>query len=449
MPLYVTNGKLQLGEPGKLAAQRACCCDEEGDDPGDCGCPDCCMYQIEVVSPIATGRRPTLPCVPTTEFPAITQLGYEVMDCGEAIGGYAVGQLLAEWDPCGLGSFVLLRNWRRVSSSTYTGSDGSFFPIGVPASVVVFTEVRVSFAVYCDPSFASGRKYFVSITFEVALSAQTEQDSRQRSGVLFIRKVDRQELQSPACVKKANASCQGNSSLIRAAYLQAPIEFSISWDNPGGLEWDYDVSEQFGDQTDINNCVQAIKDNFSATFRITQRPSCRIVACDCSTSLDGLKATFEGKEFTLGTEFPYSETFDDYELVTTHYRDFSGDYIFEKYKVLNTPAGAISDVQSVKVFCETDTEADPQVPRWFAEFVSICRTVEPNTNVTAETTRTEIGYFLCSESAGCAGRSENDPVPLGTAQEIEEIPGSPETTSGKDPCTPPARASLTIFEDCG
>lgn len=447
MPLYVTNGKLQLGEPGQLAAQRACCCDEEGDNPEDCFCPDCCIYQIEVVSPIATGRRPTLPCVLPTENPVITQLGYEVMDCGEEIGGFATGQLSAEWDAgCGLSSFVTLRNWRRVSSSTYTGSDGSFFPIGVPANVAVFTESRIGVAVYCDSSFASGPKYFVSMSFQVAASAETQQDSRQRSGVLFIRNVDRQELQSPDCVKKANAACDANSSLNRAAYLQTPIEFSISWDDPDGREWDYDdVWAQFGDQTDINNCVQAIKDNFSATFRITQRQSCRIVNCDCSTSLDGLKATFEGKEFTLGTEEPYNEFFSGYELVTTHYKDFSGNYVFEKYKVLESPAGTIGDVQFATVYCETDEESDPPVPRWYVRFESICRQFAPD----AETKRTEIGYLPCSESAGCAGRAEGDPVPLGSPIDIEEIEGSPETTDGLNACTPPARADLTIFEDCG
>lgn len=41
MPLYSTDGNLQLGNNGELAARRACCCDGGGgggggDDPGDC-----------------------------------------------------------------------------------------------------------------------------------------------------------------------------------------------------------------------------------------------------------------------------------------------------------------------------------------------------------------------------------------------------------------------------
>lgn len=418
MPLYVTNGKLQLGEPGKLAAQRACCCDEEGDNPEDCLCPHVCLYRIEVLSPLAFGPRPIVPCTEESNNSLIDQTPLDLGPCN------------AHWTNEGVSVFAgrVLNFLYAVAS--YRGQN------------LVSPGASASVNISCY-----GEKLLANIGWDLSVPGSV---FLNYFGNPYRRMFRTATVELPSeCFRKSNATCETGiyGPDVRGNFLSTPIEFTVSYDSPGIGAWDAaPFEEQSGDQANVTDCFEYLRENFSVTFRITQRQSCRIVDCGCSVDISGLKATFQGVELTIGTSYDQTFPEDGYDRRITH--DFGfGVYRFTQYEIL--PGNLFRDELNIELFCDTDEDAEPPVSRWYARFISRCRVIDELTNVTSETTKTEIGYFLCGESAGCDGRATGDPIPLGEATEIEEEPGSPVTTDGLDACEPPTRASLSLSEDCG
>lgn len=421
MPLYVTDGKLQLGEPGQLAAQRSCCCGEEGEDPKDCMCPDRCMFQAEIIDPLPLGPSPAVPCSLITSD-SIAEIIDDSMLCGNCFDE-AAGYTRSKIDFYYYGSSYNEPDTlvRCVFSGKYAG--------GPRNGLEVYGWIEAAISMKCDVLEAPA-SLVISMSFQLSLynGIQLQRLSSVKLG---------------ECRTISNANC-GDFPPIRSVYLDSPVDVTLSLDSANGSPWQYamdGVPELLEEP-----CIQQILENFSATFRITQRHSCRIVDCNCSTNLNGLKATFDGVDLTLGTYYDETTAEDGYDKRILHYENL-GVYYFFRYKIL--PGGFYGDELSAEVFCDTDEEADPPVARWYVRFFSTCRVFDEFGDFTAETKRTEIGFFSCGESAGCNGRAEGESIPLGAPVDVEEIAGSPETTNGLDACAPPARAELAISEDCG
>jgi len=159
-----------------------------------------------------------------------------------------------------------------------------------------------------------------------------------------------------------------------------------------------------------------------------------------------LLANFEGKQFTLGTPGSFSEVIDGAEYFWFYSIGLGGTNVFEYEKYGTAPAGSLVETKKVILYCEQDDSADPPVDRWYALFEQMCVGYD---GVGSQTTNAEVGYFQCYESAGCAGRTEGDPIPIGEAVEIEQVEGYPQTPEGLDECTPPVRAQFELVENCG
>lgn len=262
MPLYVTDGKLQLGEPGKLAAQRSCCCNEEGDDPAACFCPDLCLYQVSMNDVAASGG----PC-----------------EC--QIGSVVVGGTVIYAANCtGVLNGLVSKGGTQVVSwpvLTYPG----IFSIG-PGTIAATFSASVRIIIVC-----TGEK-LVAYTSWVA--------SCLTGGGVFQAK--RSASKTAAfelpylCSKKSKANCAGYEDGNRANYLATPIEITISESSPGIGSWTEEGSERegllctgdFGGCIPDENVAGILDDLFESlrtitgTFRITQRDSCQLTGCPCT-----------------------------------------------------------------------------------------------------------------------------------------------------------------------
>lgn len=443
MPLYVTNGKLQLGEPGKLAAQRACCCDEEGDNPEDCVCPDFCLYQAAVVEPVQFGPWPPLPCEgPGSVFDGQTfEQPISTAGCAGEVESLPF-QSRRTARVLGLGFYDATI---QACPGRGAGLDEQSVYWDGEKNTWVFASAL--FTVACCDSAQGGTPptlwLYSDIFFSVTVGLLEKR--RGEGGDIYyaqkrIRKISAQALEAN-CSKVGGRACAGDSSLIRAKWFTAPGEVVVTFDTPGAGGWQTVLDEYFGDQSLIQPCWDALVENFSATFRISQRSSCQSVACNCGVDLFTMKGIFDGKEFTLGAEYEYYEADGDIEYIWGH-TESSNIYYFYYEKWLGPGKQILYESKKATLFCDDD-EVD-SVPRWYVVFEMKCRTYDGFFALIEETTKTEIGYFNCGIGEFCGGLSGKQPVPLGSPVEIEEAPGSPETQNGLNPCTPPARPSLTL-----
>ena len=298
----------------------------------------------------------------------------------------------------------------------------------------------ISAQLQCGVGFDGTPGFFVEVRFS-ALVAPVISPTKIR----HIMKSSLIELNS-LCRKRQQSLCLDETdNRLRAEWTGSSFALSASWNSVAGEPWQTtSVIEQFNDNNYIGDCFDNLVNGFSATFLFLKRPSCRSVSCSCDTDLDGMRATLDGKEFTLGvTSTPYVN-----ELGEEWGQIAGNTYEFFYRKSVEAPPGSFSVVKRVIIFCETDGTVSPPVPRWFAQFETTCFDYENGEQV-SETTRTEIGYFPCFESAGCRGRPVGSPMPLGSPQEIEEVPDSPATPNGLNECTPQPRATITLFENCG
>lgn len=275
MPLYVTDGKLQLGEPGKLAAQRSCCCNEEGDDPGDCFCPDGCLYQVSMNGVFAVSVDGFGPC--------FCQYGSTTENFGEFPNQGAI--ITVARNCVFIDGSVSKSGGQLITFPEVTLPGGSSItPLPQRAMYVAAVSVRI----YCD-----GTKNFAEITWVVSC--------RVGAAALYVERFAGKgtivELPS-VCDKKANASCIQPDQPLRANYLAAPIEITISEASPGIGAWnpDYSSSRQSAffegwpsEQLGNGEAFAAVLDDLfeslrtiTGTFRITQRDSCQLTGCPCS-----------------------------------------------------------------------------------------------------------------------------------------------------------------------
>lgn len=426
-------------QPGELCI--------DGECVGQCLCPDFCIYQTQWLTPLPAPQFPALPCGQSDSF-QLTTAPYAVANClPHPFTQISEGYRNASSSFAQTGFFdqrlqgQYLQTFR---ASAYTG------PPVVEFLAQLQHTLSLNYDIFCEDFGADDTpRLFVRLT----LSAVTGANGTPASGCVFgeiaVLKSGTYPLPVGECEQHDYRSCLTLDPAYNAArkiYLLAPIGITAGINGTSLGPWQSEETTTEGDTSCVQSCFNEAAGAFSASFRISQRPSCRIVACNCGTDLDGLKATFQGVELTLGTSYDQTFPEDGYDRRITHGSSF-GVYYFTQYEIL--PGNLFRDELNIELFCDTDEDADPPVSRWYARFISKCRVIDEFTNITAETTRTEIGYFVCGESAGCGGRASGDPIPLGEATEIEEEPGSPVTTDGLDACEPPTRASLSLSEDCG
>lgn len=223
--------------------------------------------------------------------------------------------------------------------------------------------------------------------------------------------------------------------------LQTPIEITADGETTSLGPYSSTNTYTHPDPAFMNGYVEgigeALRAALTATFRITSRPSCKPVACNCATSLTGLKVMFEGKEFVMGTEATVSES-GAYLETWTH--DAPGTFRYRKNDLSNNETYVEKEVE---VYCQTDNAVSPPVDRWYAAFINWCKD-EAN----YATTYNEdyfIGYFECEPASDCEPFSAETSIPLGSPIDVERVDGWPQGSG----CTVPGPATITLSQDCG
>lgn len=422
MPLYVTNGKLQLGEPGQLAAQRACCCDEEGDDPEDCFCPDFCVFQIQILLPVQTQTFPSFPCA------------------GDG-GSYFSEQIFIPCPP----EYTICQQVVNFSFAPFSSSNAGFGASYIgnlhPRAGV---SARVSLFCIDDSIFLDVVRQVNAFWLPFSLGGSGDGG--------FIRGYQSATFNlTSECRAIGNKTCVAALINKRARYLTSvPVE--ISFDSTGTSlgPWQYNDIEMEGDQSLIEADVDP-----PFLFRITQRQSCRIVDCNCSTSVNGLKATFDEKEFTLGTP----HTIEEGNTRWSHEVDIAGSYNFYKDTFLpeNVDCGIGSfsvpvELITLSLYCATDSTADPPVPRWMVEATTVCaptNVVDCGLVATGFAQRLFNGHIPCYEAEPeCVGPPGGAYIPIGSPIDVVEADGSPFLNPELPDCGAANFPSFRIEQNC-
>lgn len=256
------------GAPGLVAASSNCCCPPP--PPPGCWCPDWCLYQIEIVSPVAFSKRPSIPCNAASE-----SLSREVIledglygPCEDSAG--CCGSISEP--PLGLVGPV------PHTASSYI--DGSFASFVYLSNLNARAEVSVRFG--CRNDLEPGVTYAaVSLRIEVPYSAYGDEKTGIDQPYRILAKYSSFAVDS-TCALRTGATCDPTQN-VRLAFLDVPLEFSVSEASAGLGSWD--ESNTFegtnGDQDRITECFDHLVDNFEVTFRVTARESCQVVPLCC------------------------------------------------------------------------------------------------------------------------------------------------------------------------
>lgn len=453
------------------------CCEEwPPDDPENCQCPDLCLYRLRIVSPVTLGPIPAFPCGERpVEFTG--DLSESVVDT--CFGGDSFLSSQGE---------ISAGNLSAAISVYASGQSSDPAPSGfAPGQSFVWVKSNIRFECVNPSPFRSPPfKWLATIELEfwVIDNPYESPGDPPNDASLRLYKFLRVEIPQ-SCVTDGHYCVDGGPndddsySTCTAPTRKfwrpdAPLTVSISsattslgdWQivNPPGRtaippEYLAGVPYEDGDADPIRECLEAAEEAFVFEVMLTRRDNCCDNSCDCSVEPDGLIATFDGKQFTLGTGDLYTETDGEFSDTWSHVKTFGTtntyEFLYQRTSDLSAPSSALRDEKKVTIYCDTDDTLDPPADRWFALFETICRAYEPGTGIfegtevlAEETKRTEIGYFVCDKSLGCDGRTQDEIIPLGEPNEIEEIDGSPETTAGTDSCEPPARPTISLAENC-
>ena len=428
MPLYLNAGKLLLNG-SQLAATRSCCCEEEGDSCEECG--DYCLYKLEIVSPLPLASPPT-PCLPFV----VSEQDNNASFCAEQQSrqvsyldkGYALqGGLRAIYEAAVLGL-----------SNPY--QDGSVIDASVELYCV--NDLVVGPGVPYSPP-----KWFAAISLRAFLAHSIVTSATTKTSLRLL---------SSACSRKSNADCSlfDYTAQRTRGYLSTPLEFTVTYSSDGFGLWQNEDT-YVPPQGDPISCGTQLADNFSVTFRITERRACTTVQCNCDANLNGLKAFFEGKEFTLGTDEIITEGNTTYE----HYNEpITGAYQF--FKTVYSPGDencpvppSVISLTDLSLTCETDNSVSPAVVRWLTTVTTSCTPVEIvdcEVVPTGFASRLFTANIPCYEAEdNCTGPVGGTHIPLGSPQDIVEDEDSPFLDPGLPNCGAPNFPDFRIEQACG
>lgn len=424
MPLYLNDGKLLLNG-SQLASSRSCCCEEEGDSCEECG--DYCLYKLEIVSPLPLASPPT-PCLPFV----VSEQDNNASFCAEQQSrqvsyldkGYALqGGLRAIYEAAVLGL-----------SNPY--QDGSVIDASVELYCV--NDLVVGPGVPYSPP-----KWFAAISLRAFLAHSIVTSATTKTSLRLL---------SSACSRKANADCSlfDYTAQRTRGYLSTPLEFTVTYSSDGFGSWQNEDT-YIPPQGDPISCGTQLADNFSVTFRITERPACATVECNCGASIDGLKAFFDGQEFTLGT--PSSITVGDTVWThdpdpTTGYYDFFKDTFFPEF------ADPVCPVPPFTVLTESITHSLYCLGNnWLVETTTYClprEIVDCEIVSPAYAQRLFTANMPCYEASdNCTGPVGGTHIPLGSPQDIVEAEDSPFLNPELPDCGAPNFPDFRIEQDCG
>jgi hypothetical protein len=434
------DGKpLMIG--GLVAGADECCC---GNPPPLCQCPqDWCQYAIEITSPASITLSAGNQCAgdyqqkvvgPPSMSPAVSPYGG--LDPCEEPGGepYCIDSSTVQVYNASPGMWGLTAIAFSRAARFKDGSPPVYPRAGVYAQVSLEARVR------CDSADGSGDGFgfFLDIRREIAV----ENFLFDGSTYCFYFEGKYKTVKLPSsCPAVGERFCGDNPSYAstRVSQISTPVEFTLSLDTTsfGDYESTVTSARNTGDCSDLFDAV--IGEGFSATFRITSRPNCNPVGCDCTEDISGLKVFWYRADFILYTPQSWSYSGNDPFIELYEYYGGNGtagtpyEFRYERY---DATINYLYEKQEAYLWCAMDDTVDPPVNRWYVRQQATCYTRDPDTfALLASTLDSWIGHLDCYEAGQCDPINEGDIIPWGTP-EMEREPGFPVDTLGVG-CEPP------------
>lgn len=255
----------------------------------ECQCPDWCLYQIEVLSPVSWGPKPIKPCEPDgsmTLYQEFPEGLYAPCEDAETCCGSVTEPNLALDN---LTTTVIDQAYARFNYKSTFGAGGDI-------------EVRL----LCDNN-ENGKYIYADISYRLDVPGDDGLIPRVPTRTLL--KTAQVPLDSQ-CETRTNITCDAPSETVYSKLvLTTPLEFTVDASSAGPGDWDESTDTPVGDQSRVTPCFDHLVQNFSATFRITARESCEPLPPPCTVLVDGVRV-------------PIS-SFDPYEVVSATWEGLS------------------------------------------------------------------------------------------------------------------------------
>jgi hypothetical protein len=235
------------------------------------------------------------------------------------------------------------------------------------------------------------------------------------------------------CEKAGNRMCLYlNDANRRIANFQTPLEFtlSVATTSFGDYEDDTLSGREYGHYEDVLNSL--VDTGFSATFRVTSRPSCREAGCTCGPELYGLQLTLGYFTATIG-EYFFFENDATYRMSSALQNNGWSIVLWEK-----DSEWRFTKMRRVDLYCNSSSGS----PTWYAYIRTRCIEYDNEGRSIHDSTDSWMGtidcYESCEFSADDSGglprsRAAGDSIPLGDVQNVEYLGRE----NGQPECDPP------------
>ena len=449
-PTIRSKGGLPLMVGGQLVAgSQACCCENPPPPPGFCSCPGWCLYQLEILSPVSWGPRPTRPCeadvingVAQSDKIFFFEDGfYDQCENPETCCGGVTEPVL------GIVGHTVSRCYASiVALDTFSAR------VVYNSNLRAIADISVNMRCENDPTNPDSAGIYIDFGFSVFVPGL--------AGLVPIYPTRGLVKQATLklttyCKSSQSANCLGAE--YKSYFVTTPITFTVSNESAGLTSWNpaltFDTS--IGDQSRVTSCFNQLVDNFSATFRITSRPSCKTVDCSGNAFLDGMYVTFGNL-----LQFPYgasafdsvvldsslSQVYPDRDADETIY--WVGPFGYYEYTQYDPDGPEDNDGRYTRLLWQQKVEivsdVIDQVQQWVVIFTSLRKIYDEDGIATHESYDEWVGKIACYEACEDLDNyiDAGDSVPMGEPYDIEYIGRT--TAVARLECEPPPQATISI-----
>lgn len=444
-PTIRSKGGLPLMIGGRVAGADECCC--ENPPPPACFCADLCSYDIELLSPAITSvRTPANDCLAftfqtntTSDF--VDDWMFPDTDFGDFVPCTEAAGLVGVIKPVSV--FSVARRW----TGDFEASTWVYVLLcepSDPATEEAIVSIRVKLRMACDPTTEQ-------LYVEVQSSAYVGDfdDESNRSSIV----VSNYGFYRPpsTCLVPGKRICVTDPApWFRTAFLDTPLDITVRLDEtslgpytlglPGG-------EERGGSPNPFRAMFDSVVENTEFTFRITSRPSCKTVECDCNAGrMQGTAWTFMQGDVTRECAWSTNEQGGDNSFQewgdSPYYIYWSGTGYFylERFGTGDYVAGIGGLVTERHTALFECTEIDG-VPTWTVTIQSECIQYNEIPNQTHRSIDTWVGRLECYEACEDNYHTAGEPIPSGELVDVEYIERW--TAPFYSECTPPARITLS------
>lgn len=235
------------------------CCASDPPPPESCECPDWCLYQIEILSPVAWGPRPLIPCPDENESGKFFYFDEGLYPPCED-----------EENCCGSVDSPIPGLVGPTRHRVYALANNGYARVWYSSNLDAIADV--DFTLRCVETEGGDIEIYADISYGVFVPGLDGLVPRYPTrGVVKTASI---KLDS-ACAEGVGITCSKPfDEASQFELLSGPLEFTVDASSAGLGEWDTEADDAVGDQSRITPCFEHLIENFSVTFRVTARESC-------------------------------------------------------------------------------------------------------------------------------------------------------------------------------